>query len=134
MQAPEHHIMFKAYRFDCAERASDLLRRIAEGPVRVEINTTLDTDLPGVRFGVAATAFSNEDDSQLEDASITVSLTPNGGFLLPPRAHGSSGRASEILLTPLTAAAQPATSRLPRQLYTGSADGNHKSNLHGVQW
>ena len=34
--------------------------RIADGPARLEISTTLDTDLPGVRFGVAVDAFSND--------------------------------------------------------------------------
>jgi hypothetical protein len=48
--------------------------RIADGPVRVELNRSLETDIPGVKFGVAATAFSNEDDQQLDGASVDITL------------------------------------------------------------
>jgi hypothetical protein len=53
-------------------------RRITDGPFRVDILTTLDTDLPSVPFGVAATAYSNDDDSQ-HSGAVSVSLVVNGG-------------------------------------------------------
>jgi len=40
--------------------------RIADGPVRVELQRTLLTDVPGVMFGVVADAFSNEDGSPVK--------------------------------------------------------------------
>jgi hypothetical protein len=44
--------------------------------VRVELNRSLETDLPGVRFGIATTAFSNEDDRQLDGVEVAVALLP----------------------------------------------------------
>ena len=40
--------------------------RVADGPVRVELQRTLLTNVPGVAFGVRADAFSNEDDSPVK--------------------------------------------------------------------
>lgn len=40
--------------------------RIADGPVRVELQRTLLTNVPGVSFGVKADAFSNEDDKPVK--------------------------------------------------------------------
>lgn len=42
----------------------------------MELNRTLETDVPGVTFGVAATAFSNEDDSLLDGTAVVISLLP----------------------------------------------------------
>jgi hypothetical protein len=40
--------------------------RIVDGPVRVELQRTLHTNVPGVAFGVSAEAFSNQDDSPVK--------------------------------------------------------------------
>lgn len=40
--------------------------RIADGPVRVELQRTLLTNVPGVSFGVKADAFRNEDDTPVK--------------------------------------------------------------------
>jgi hypothetical protein len=40
--------------------------RITDGPVRVELQRTLLTDVPGIKFGVKADAFSNDDDSPVK--------------------------------------------------------------------
>ena len=53
-----------------------LRRSIADGPVRVELSRTLETDLPGVQFGVTVEAFSNEDDSALDGTAVTVTMVP----------------------------------------------------------
>ncbi len=44
--------------------------------MRIELSRTLDTDLPGVPFGVTALAYSNEDDEAVEGAPVTVTLLP----------------------------------------------------------
>jgi hypothetical protein len=43
-----------------------LLCRITDGPVRVELQRNLLTDVPGIKFGVKADAFSNDDDSPVK--------------------------------------------------------------------
>ena len=44
--------------------------------MRVELSRTLETDLPGVSFGVTASAFSNEDDSRLDGEAVVVTVLP----------------------------------------------------------
>lgn len=44
--------------------------------MRVELSRTLETDLPGVPFGVAAAAFSNEDDSPMDGQDVVVTVAP----------------------------------------------------------
>jgi hypothetical protein len=52
--------------------------RIADGPLRVQLSTTLLPDTPGQPFGVAATVFSNSDDSQLGPQTVvTVRVLPD---------------------------------------------------------
>lgn len=46
--------------------------------MRVTLNLTVASELPQLPFGVAATAFSNEDDSQLEGQAVTITLVANG--------------------------------------------------------
>lgn len=52
--------------------------RIADGPVRVELQRTLHTNVPGIAFGVSAEAFSNEDDSPVKGrlALLVWSFSP----------------------------------------------------------
>ncbi|KIZ04279.1 hypothetical protein MNEG_3680 [Monoraphidium neglectum] len=50
--------------------------KIADGPVRVELSRTLETDLPGVPFGVTAAAYSNEDDAPLDGTLVAISVVP----------------------------------------------------------
>jgi hypothetical protein len=44
--------------------------------VRVELSRTLETDLPGVPFGVTAAAYSNEDDAPLDGTLVAISVVP----------------------------------------------------------
>lgn len=44
--------------------------------MRLELSRTLETDLPGVAFGVTALAYSNEDDAPVEGAPVSVTLLP----------------------------------------------------------
>jgi len=50
--------------------------RIADGPLRLELSRSLETDLPSVAFGVAAAVLSNEDDSRVEGAGVRVTIAP----------------------------------------------------------
>jgi hypothetical protein len=51
--------------------------RIADGPLSVELRRSLETDLPGVPFGVTAGAFSNEDDEAVNGTAIRVNMAPS---------------------------------------------------------
>jgi hypothetical protein len=54
--------------------------RIVDGPVRVELQRTLHTNVPGVAFGVSAEAFSNQDDSPVKGEGCFI----NGMLLRNP--------------------------------------------------
>lgn len=57
--------------------------RIANGPVRTELVRSPATDAPGVPFLLSASTWLNDEDStQLEGVSVTVSLAPNNSASL----------------------------------------------------
>ncbi|WIA22673.1 hypothetical protein OEZ86_009641 [Tetradesmus obliquus] len=53
--------------------------KITDGPVRVELQRNLLTDVPGIKFGVKADAFSNDDDSPIKGAVVEVTLSAANG-------------------------------------------------------
>ncbi|KAF6261957.1 hypothetical protein COO60DRAFT_1458856 [Scenedesmus sp. NREL 46B-D3] len=55
-----------------SEQGDSMSCRIADGPVRVELQRSLLTDVPGIRFGVKADAFSNDDDSPVKGATVQL--------------------------------------------------------------
>jgi hypothetical protein len=44
--------------------------RIADGALRVELTRTLNTDVPGMLFGVMANVYSNEDDTPVDGTCV----------------------------------------------------------------
>jgi len=50
--------------------------RIAPAPLRLELRRSLETELPGVAFGVAVDVFSNVDGGAVPGARVRVSLAP----------------------------------------------------------
>lgn len=44
--------------------------RIEEGPIKVNLERTLLTDIPGMAFGVVATATSNDNDKPLPGRTL----------------------------------------------------------------
>jgi hypothetical protein len=46
--------------------------RIEEGPIKVNLERTLLTDIPGMPFGVVATATSNVDDKPLPGKMLQI--------------------------------------------------------------
>jgi hypothetical protein len=84
----------------------ELIRRTAvvrlfAGPYRVLVERTLDTDVPGVAFGVAATALSNDFGGEEEEEGSGAGI--GGG------SSGGGSRQPSSWLTPAAAAAAGAT-------------------------